>query len=106
MQIAQIRTALNPKENTPLDNLGEAESIHFATKLQGQFATDDNEAYEFAAIRLGSENVMDTITILREAVAMHELTANEADQVTDNIEAAGRYLRRVHRQQRGPSYFL
>lgn len=65
-----------------------------------------NEAYEFAAIRLGSENVMDTITILREAVAMHELTANEADQVTDNIEAAGRYLRRAHRQQRGPSYFL
>lgn len=106
MQIAQIRAALNPKENLPLDNLGEAESIHFATKLQGQFATDDNQAYEFAAIRLGSENVIDTIQILREAVAMYELTANDADQVTNNIEAAGRYLRRVHWQQRGPSYFL
>lgn len=105
MQIALIRTALNPKENTPCDNLGEAESIHFAIKLQGQFATDDNEAYEFAAIRLGSENVMDTIKILREAVAMYELTADDADQVSNDIEAAVRHLRPEHRQPRGPSYF-
>lgn len=104
-QIALIRTALNPKENKPCDNLGEAESIYFATKLQGQFATDDNEAYEFAARRLGSENVMDTVDILREAVAMYELTANDADQVDKSIEASGRRLRREHDRQRGPSYY-
>ena len=105
MQIALIRTALNPKENGPCDNLGEAESIYFATKLQGQFATDDNEAYAFAAIRLGSENVIDTVDILREAVAMYELTADDADQVDKDIEASGRRLRREHDRQRGPNYY-
>lgn len=104
-QIALIRAALNPKENKPCDNLGEAESIYFATKLQGQFATDDNEAYEFAARRLGSENVMDTVDILREAVAMYELTANDADQIDKSIEASGRHLRREHDRQRGPNYY-
>ena len=57
-------------------------------------------------MRLGSENVIDTVSILREAVAMHELTSDDADQISNSIEAAGRYLRREHKRQRGPAYYL
>ena len=78
-----------------------------AEKHRGQFATDDNAAYEFALQRplLGTENVIDTIDILREAVAMSKTTDIEADQIANDIEATGRHLRRIHPRQRGPDYF-
>lgn len=103
----RLQSGLTESEDPPHAHLGEAQSIFFAEKHQGQFATDDNAAYEFAIQRplLGAENVIDSIDILREAVAMSKTTDVEADQIANDIEATGRHLRRVHPRQRGPYYF-
>ena len=88
-------------------NRGEAESIHFAEKYDGQFATDDNTAYKFARRRtsLSLGRVIDSIDILRTAVASGEITAVEANSVADNIEAEGRFFRPEHRINRDYRYF-
>lgn len=82
--------------------------IFFAKKLSGQFATDDNGAYEFARRQpsLGTGRVIDSIHILRTAVAHGYLTAADAHSVATEIEGAGRSLRPDHRGTRGPNYFL
>ena len=102
-----LQSGLMESKDPPYAHLGEAQSIFFAEKHQGQFATDDNAAYEFALQRplLGTENVIDSIDILREAVAMSKTTDVEADQIANDIEATGRHLRRIHPRQRGPDYF-
>lgn len=106
-KIYLMQTMLMRPGDTPNAHLGEAQSIYFAKKFRGQFATDDNSAYEFAKqqFALDSVNVIDSVDILREAVALDELTAQEADQVAKAIEAVGRHLRRIHSQPRGPGYF-
>lgn len=88
-------------------NLGEAESIFVAEKYHGQFATDDAGAYDFAYrhLPLGPVQVIDTIDILRFAVASGEMTTAEAKQTSDDMEAAGRIFRPEHRQPRDESYF-
>jgi len=88
-------------------NRGEAESIYFAERHDGQFATDDNAAYKFACRRpsLGPGRVIDSIDILRTAVALGEITATDAFTVAENIEAEGRFFRPEHRIRREPSYF-
>ena len=109
-EIISLQSTLMLPEDHPYPHahLGEAQSIYFAEKHQGQFATDDNAAYELARLRLrlGIENVVDSVDILREVVALNKITAQEADQVANDIEAAGRHLRRVHRRARGPNYFI
>lgn len=88
-------------------NRGEAESIYFAERHDGQFATDDNAAYKFARRRpsLGLGRVIDSIDILRTAVALGEITAADAFTVADSIEAEGRFFRPEHRIPREPGYF-
>ena len=106
-EIDLIRMSIMDIDDAQYAHLGEAQSIYFAKQLQGQFATDDNAAYKFASQRyvLGNENVIDSIRILQEAVAMHEITDREADQIARNMEENGRYFRPIHRQPRGPDYF-
>ena len=88
-------------------NLGEAESIFFAEKYHGQFATDDAGAYDFAYRHLprGPARVIDTIDILRLAVVSGKMTASEAKQTSDDMEAVGRIFRPEHRPSRDVSYF-
>lgn len=107
IHIVKLQIEINKGNFTARANHGEAECIYFAAKYQGQFATDDNEAYEFALLKssLGAGRVIDSIYILRSAVALSHITPIEADEIAKDMERQGRYFRPVHRKNRGPSYF-
>ena len=94
--IYKLWVGLNGGKEPPIDHYGEAESIYFAEKLNGQFATDDNAAHDFAKRRMGPGRVIDTIDILRDAVALGEIRSQEAVRVVTTIRGAGRYLRSCH----------
>jgi hypothetical protein len=100
-----IHVGLNEGRRPPVDHVGEAESIYFADKLGATFATDDNEAFDFARNRLGAARVLDTVSILRDAVAMGEMRANEAAGIAESIRSAGRHLRRLHPTPAPAAYF-
>jgi hypothetical protein len=96
-EVYRIQVALNDgRQPAGAKHLGEAESMHAADKLNGQFITDDNAAYDLAVKRLGQARVFDTVDLLRECVAHGELNASEAQHIADAIRNAGRFLRRVH----------
>lgn len=105
--VYRLQVGLNDGRRPPKGDRGEAEAIYFAEKHNGQFATDDNNAYEFARRRpsLGPGRVIDSIHILQTAVTDGDLTAADAHSIANDIEAAGRSFRRVHRGTRGPDYF-
>lgn len=105
--VLHLQVGLNAGMEPPMGDHGEAEGIYFAEKLGGQFATDDNGAYEFARRRpsLGMGRVIDSIHILRTAVADGYLTTTDAQSIANEIEDAGRLFRPVHRGTRGPDYF-
>lgn len=86
-------------------HLGEAESIFWADKLGGLFVTDDNAAYDFAARRLGGGRVIDTVHILREAVAAALLSPEDASAACALITENDRHLRRGHPPYPAPTYF-
>lgn len=73
-------------------NSGEAESIYFATALDGTFVTDDNDAYRVARNRLG-RHVLDTVQVLCHAAAMDVVNYGEAAAMAERIRDAGRHLR-------------
>jgi len=106
--VYRLQVGLNDGKEPPKGDRGEAEGIFFAEKHNGQFATDDNGAYEFGRRRpsLGTGRVIDSIHILRTAVADGYLTAADAHRIATEIEGAGRSLRPDHRGTRGPDYFL
>ena len=108
-RVFTLQAAINgsPHPANSNKNLGEAESIFFAEKYRGQFATDDAGAYDFAyrQLSLGPGKVIDTIDILRLAVASEIITAAEAKQLSYDMEAADRKFRPEHRQFRDDSYF-
>ena len=105
--VYRIQVGLNDGRQPPDAHLGEAEGIYFAEQTGGDFATDDNGAYEFAKRRptLGPARVVDTIDILRSAVAFGETSPVRANEIADLVESVGRFLRPVHRHSRGPEYF-
>ena len=105
--IYRLQIGLNDGRRPAVDHRGEAEGIYFAEKHQGDFATDDNGAYNFARRRpsLGSGRVFDSIHILQSAVAMGEITAEDAAEIANDVETAGRSFRPEHRFQRTPAYF-
>ena len=105
--VYRLQVGLNDGRRPPTGDRGEAEAIYFAEKHNGQFATDDNGAYEFARRRpsLGPGRVIDSIQILRTAVANGDLTAADAHGIANEIEDAGRSFRPTHRRTRGPDYF-
>ncbi|SRR6266568_2280488 len=86
-------------------DLGEAESIFAADRLNGDFVTDDGAAYDFARRRLGSNRVFDTIDLLREAVAQGEISPGEAQHMANAIRNSGRHLRRLHPPTLTADYF-
>jgi hypothetical protein len=85
--------------------MGEAESIYFAAKLGGYFATDDNAAYDFAERYLGSGRVIDTVHILRDAVSLGEMTSSVAAGHATRIRESGRHLRRLHPSTLSAAHF-
>lgn len=107
VDVYRLQVGLNDGREPPKGDRGEAECIYFAEKHNGQFATDDNGAYEFARRRssLGMGRVIDSIDILRTAFADGYLTAADAHSIANEIEDAGRLFRPVHRGTRGPDYF-
>ena len=104
-QIMPIWIGLNSGRRSPTEHAGEAESIYFAEKLGGVFATDDNSAYDFAEHRLGAAGVLDSVDILQQAVSMAEVTADDALAIANEIRAKGRYLRSVHPDTLTAAYF-
>ena len=106
-EVYRLQVGLNDGRRPPTGDRGEAEAIYFAEKHNGQFATDDHGAYEFARRRpsLGAGRVIDSIHILRIAVADGDLTAADARLIANEIENVGRSFRPPHRGQRGPDYF-
>ena len=105
--VYRLQVGLNEGREPPRGDRGEAEGIYFAEKHNGQFATDDNGAYEFAWRRpsLGMGRVIDSIQILRTAVADGDLTPTEAHDIANAIEDAGRSFRPARRHVRSPDYF-
>jgi len=94
--ILKLQTALRPIGAGPRSNAGEAESIYFAQQLGGSFATDDNAAFAFAERRLGVGRVLDSVSILHDAVVAGGVSATDALGIANDIRACGRSLRRVH----------
>jgi hypothetical protein len=105
IHIAKLQTALGGLGRLAGDDEGEAESIYFAEKHGGSFATDDGSAFDFAARRLGAERVIDSVDILRRAVRAGEVTQGDALTIATSIRAAGGHLRRVHPATLTAEYF-
>ncbi len=107
LDVYRLQVGLNGGKRPPMKHLGEAEGIFFAEQCHGQFATDDNAAYAFALHRpsLGIGRVIDSIHILRTAVANGVITSADAHDIANAIEAAERSFRPVHRRSRSPDYF-
>lgn len=106
--IYHLQIGLNDGVSPATKHRGEAESIYFAEKLGGCFATDDEAAFAYAKQRpaLGDGRVFDSIYLLRRAVANDEITADEAAQIADQVEAQDRFFRKVHRVRNGRDYFI
>jgi hypothetical protein len=106
-QVFRLRAALrgDAGEDDLLRDLGEAESVFVADKFHGAFVTDDAIAYDFARRRLGGNRVLDTIGLLREAVAFGELVPSEAQHVANDIRNSGRHLRSGHPPTMTAEYF-
>jgi hypothetical protein len=103
--IMEFWIALNPGDEPPTEHAGEAQSIYLAGRLDAIFATDDAAAYDFAQRRLGVDRVIDTIDILRQAVASALIAPGGAVTVARTMRAAGRHLRRVHAEPITADYF-
>lgn len=104
-EVLKIRIVLSGGKSHSTENLGEAESIFLADKFNGVFITDDRIAYDFASQRLGHCRALDTVDLLREAVATGYFESSEAQQVADAIRNSGRMLRRGHPSTFTPEYF-
>jgi hypothetical protein len=102
LQVA-LSGGYNPSD--PGRDLGEAESIFVADKLNGAFITDDAAAYDYARRNLGSNRVFDTVDLLREAVRDGELTSSEAQHTADAIRNMDRHLRWGHPPTWTAEYF-
>jgi predicted nucleic acid-binding protein len=104
--IYRIQIALNGGLRPPIGHAGEAQSIFFATRLNGRFATDDNAAYAFMERRLGVGRAIDTVGLLRAAVSQKLITAPTAAAAVMTIRNAGRHIRRIHPSTITDGYFV
>jgi predicted nucleic acid-binding protein len=106
--VYRIHVALNDGREPPIKHEGEAHSIFLSEQHDAIFFTDDNEAYDFALRRpnLGKGRVKDTVEVLRQSVAMGDLTKVEASALAKKIDEADRALRTEHRNKMTPDYFL
>lgn len=105
-QIFAIRTALaSGLGGHAMEHLGEAQSIWVAEQVGARFATDDGPAFDFAARRLGSARVVDTVQLLRHGVGNGALTSAEACDHAQRMRAMDRILRPGHPAPLRPSDF-
>ncbi len=102
--IARLQRALSAGAASD-GNAGEAESIYFAERLGGVFATDDGVAFDFACRRLGRDHVVDTVDLLRQAVSEGIITSHEAADYAARVTDSGRHLRRGRNPHPGWTYF-
>ncbi len=104
----RLWVGLSDGQRPPTKHKGEAESIFVAEHNGGTFLTDDSGAYDFAKRRatLGIGRVQDSIDVLRSAVAMSELSKEDACDLALQIESNGRYFRGEHRGRITPNYFV
>jgi len=104
----RILVGLSDGQGPPTKHKGEAESIFVAEHNGGTFLTDDSGAYDFAERRpkLAIGKVRDSIDVLRSAVAMGELSKEDACDLALQIESNGRYFRGEHRGRITPNYFV
>ena len=85
---------------------GEAESIVIAKRTDdAKFLTDDNDAFSVATTHLTAQRVKDTVDVLEDAVAMGEITAQDAAGICASIRQHGRHLRRVRPDPMPASHF-
>ena len=105
--IIRLQVGLDEGRRPPRGHRGEAECIFFAEKHNGEFVTDDNAAYDFARRRptLGPQRVLDSIDVLRSAVTSGKITGEDAAEIADDVENAGRSFRPEHRGPRNLGYF-
>jgi hypothetical protein len=97
MQIFAIRTALSAGvDEHRLEHLGEAQTIWVAEQHGGLIATDDGPAFAYAAQRLGPDQVIDTVDLLRIGVSQGLIAADQAADAVVRMRSAGRILRLVH----------
>jgi len=102
--ILRLQRALSDS-TTARGNAGEAESIYFAERLGGIFATDDGVAFDFACRRLGRDHVVDTVDVLLQAVRGGIVSPHEAADFAGRISDSGRHLRRGRPSHPGWTYF-
>lgn len=102
--IARLQRALSAGAASE-GNVGEAESVYFAERLGGVFATDDGIAYDFACRRLGYDHVVDTVELLCQAVSKSIITSREAAEFARRVTDSGRHLRRGRNPYPGWTYF-
>jgi hypothetical protein len=102
--IARLQRALSVGSGSD-GNAGEAESIYFAERLGGVFATDDGVAFDFACRRLGRDHVVDTVDLLRRAVSDGVINSREAADCAARVTDSGRHLRRGRNPYPGWTYF-
>ena len=89
-----IRRGLGGSDRSPLQHLGEAESVRLLERTPATrraFLTDDREAADMARRR--GLHVLDAADILAEAYAMGELPCPAAYRVLEAMHGAGRPVR-------------
>ena len=94
--VYRLQVGLNGGREPPKGDRGEAESIYLAERsTTGSSPRTTTMRYEFARRRpsLGMGRVIDSIHILRTAVADGDLTATDAHGIANAIEDADRSLR-------------
>ena len=102
--VFHLQIALGGRSGTT-EQLGEAETLWVADHLNGTVVTDDFAAYDLAEKNFGSNRVLDTVELLREAVRADELEPSQAQQIADGIRNSGRYLRAGHPPTFTADYF-
>jgi hypothetical protein len=102
--IVRLQRALS-ESSAAQGNAGEAESIYFAERLGALFATDDGLAFDLACRRLGCDHVVDTVDLLKQAVAESIITSQEAADYAARVTDSGRHLRRGRDRYPGSTFF-
>jgi predicted nucleic acid-binding protein len=107
LEVYRLQVALNDHVEPPEKHRGEAESIHIAEKIGGSLLTDDSGAYDFAVRRgrIATGRVIDSVQVLRNAVAMTYITKEEAKAIFDTVVTTLRDFRRCHPTNPTAEYF-
>lgn len=95
-QVERVRRAVfGGRSERPLQHLGEAQTCHLLLtdeSFRGAWwVSDDRQALRYARGR--GITTMETMDLLRHAVADYDVTAEQAHRLLEQMEQAGRHLR-------------